>query len=68
VVALGDNRYVAARDGRTVRCARRTVVRGIALKSEELGVDGWIGALSADLLAEAQASERARAALESLLA
>src|SRR5689334_24469299 len=66
-VALGDNRYEAERDGRAVRCRRRTVVRGIALKSEVLTVEDWIAALSADLLAEARASERARLALESLL-
>ena len=67
-VTLGENRYEAERDGRRITCTRRTVVRGIALKSEALGVEDWISALSADLLAEAQRSERARAALDTLLA
>jgi hypothetical protein len=66
-VALGDNRYEAERHGQVVTCRRRTVVRGIALKSEELGVDAWISALSADLLAAARESERARIALDALL-
>jgi hypothetical protein len=66
-VALGDNRYEAERHGHAVTCRRRTVVRGIALKSEELGVDAWISALSADLLAAARESERARIALDALL-
>jgi hypothetical protein len=67
-VTLGDARYEAERDGRVVRCLRRSVVRGIALKSEDLGVDAWIAALSADLLAAARESERARVALDALLA
>jgi hypothetical protein len=66
-VALGDNRYEAERAGHGLICRRRTVVRGIALKSEELGVDAWISALSADLLAAARESERARIALDELL-
>lgn len=66
-VTLGDSRYEAEREGRIVRCRRRTVVRGIALKSEELGVDAWISGLSADLMAAAGESERARIALGSLL-
>ena len=43
-------------------------MRGIALKSEELDLGAWIDALSADLVDEAARSERARAALEGLLA
>ena len=42
-------------------------MRGIALKSEELSVEAWIDALSADLLTLAQSSERGRLALERLL-
>jgi hypothetical protein len=67
VVRLGDAHYEIEHDGRAVVARRRTVVRGIALKSEELGVDAWIEALSADLLALAQSSERGRLALERLL-
>jgi hypothetical protein len=66
-VRLADRHYEleGARGALTAR--RRTVVRGIALKSEELGVDAWIEALSADLVALAQSSERGRLALERLL-
>jgi len=66
-VALGDAVYECERAGSALRCRRRTVVRGIAVKSEELELDAWIDALSADLLAQAQRSERARAALQGLL-
>jgi hypothetical protein len=67
VVALGDANYEAERARRRVDCRRRTVVRGIALKTEDLPLDAWIDRLSEDLVAEAQRSERARAALQELL-
>jgi hypothetical protein len=66
-VALGDARYEARRQKRGVACQRRKVVRGIALKTEELEVGSWIDALSADLVDEAARSDRARAALQGLL-
>jgi hypothetical protein len=66
-VTLGDRRYEAERERRSVVCRRRTVVRGIALKSEELELGAWIDALSADLVDEAESSERSRIALEGLL-
>jgi hypothetical protein len=66
-VRLGDSHYEIEGDAGPPTTRRRTVVRGIALKSEELPVDAWIEALSADLLALAQTSERGRAALERLL-
>jgi hypothetical protein len=66
-VALGDAHYEARREKRRVRCARRVVVRGIALKTEELEVGAWIDALSGDLVDEAARSERARTALQGLL-
>jgi hypothetical protein len=66
-VRLGDAEYVLEADGGAVAARRRTVVRGIAVKSEELAVEAWIDALSADLLALARSSERGRAALERLL-
>lgn len=67
-IALGDRRYEAERHGGRVETRVRTVVRGIAIAGEPLEPDGWIDALSADLVAEAERSERARAALEELLA
>jgi hypothetical protein len=66
-VRLGDSHYEIESDGGAMAARRRNVVRGIALKSEELGVEQWIDALSADLLVLAQSSERGRAALERLL-
>ena len=66
-VRLGDAHYELEADGGALAARRRTVVRGIALKSEELGVDAWIEALSADLVTLAQQSERGRLALERLL-
>lgn len=46
---------------------RAHVVRGIALKTEELPLDAWIGALSAALAEVAATSARERAAIEGLL-
>jgi hypothetical protein len=66
-VTLGDRRYDAERERRRVVCRRRTIVRGIALKSEDLDVGAWVDALSADLVDEAARSERARSALQGLL-
>jgi len=66
-VDLGDHEY-ELETGRHVTCRRRSVVRGIALKNEELPLDEWIDRLSQDLLAEAEHSERGRLALERLLA
>jgi hypothetical protein len=66
-VALGDRVYEARRERKRVACRRRTVVRGIALKSEELDLDEWIEGLSAGLVDEAARSERARTALQGLL-
>jgi hypothetical protein len=66
-VRIGDSHYEIAGDGGALTARRRNVVRGIALKSEELGVDEWIDGLSADLLELAQSSERGRVALERLI-
>ena len=66
-VRLADRHYELEGGHGALTARRRTVVRGIALKSEELGVDAWIEALSADLVALAQQSERGRLALERLL-
>ena len=66
-VTLGDQRYEAEREGGRVICRRRSVVRGIALKTQELDLDAWIAALSQDLVEEADRSERGRQALARLL-
>jgi hypothetical protein len=66
-VRLGDSHYEIEGEHGALVARRRNVVRGIALKSEELGVDAWIEGLSADLLALAQRSEQGRLALQRLL-
>ena len=64
---LGDDRYVVEEDGGRVATRRSKVVRGIALKNEELPLAEWIDALSRELVGEAERSERGREALERLL-
>jgi len=66
-VRLGDVHYEIESAGGALAARRRSVVRGIALKSEDLGVEAWIDSLSRDLLTLAESSERGRAALERLL-
>ena len=66
-VRIGDAHYELEADGGAVSARRRSVVRGIALKSEDLGVDAWIDGLSRELHALAQRSEQGRVALERLL-
>ena len=66
-VTLGDQRYEAEVDRGRVTCRRRSVVRGIALKTQELDLDAWIDALSRDLVEEGERSERGRQALARLL-
>jgi hypothetical protein len=64
---LGEDRYVVEEDGGRVTTRRSKVVRGIALKNEELPLADWIDALSRELVGEAERSERGREALERLL-
>ena len=66
-VALGEQRYELEADHGRVTCRRRSVVRGIALKTQELDLDALIEALSQDLVEEAERSERGRQALARLL-
>jgi hypothetical protein len=64
---LGETRYALAVRGGRPEARRGTVVRGVTLKSEELGLDAWIDALARELAQEAAESEQARAALGKLL-
>lgn len=66
-VELGDEQYELEHEDGRVSCRRSNVVRGIALKNQQLELEEWIDELSRDLLEEAQRSERGRAALERLL-
>ena len=67
-IDLGESRYrlEAAKSGGPL-CAHARVVGGIVLKNEELALDAWIDALSRDLTAAAESSERSRIALERML-
>src|SRR5436305_13208770 len=53
---LAGRRYSLAVEGARPESRRATVVRGVVLKSESLGLDEWIDALAADLAVEAEAS------------
>lgn len=65
---LGEHRYSIEHGGHGgLRAARAKVVRGISLKTEELGVETWIDELAKDLAAHAARNTQARAALERLL-
>ena len=66
-VELGESRYELAHDDGMVSTRRSSVVRGITLKNDELGLDEWIDALAREVVAEADRSERGRLALERLL-
>jgi hypothetical protein len=64
---LGESRYELTHDAGTVSTRRSSVVRGISLKSEELGLEEWIDALATQVVVEAGRSERGRLAVERLL-
>jgi hypothetical protein len=64
---LGSERFELEHEDGKVRCRRRELVRGIALRSEELELGPWLDALSAAVVAEAESSERGREALRALL-
>ena len=66
-VELGPCCYELAVDGSRVQGYRERQSGGIAIKREPLDPDAWIAALTADLRAEAERSEQARAALAELL-
>lgn len=67
-VELGEHRYSIESSGRgALRASHTRVVRGIALKTEEVPVDEWIDRLSADLARFAERNAQARQAMERLL-
>jgi hypothetical protein len=67
VVKLGQSEFELASDEGQVSCSRRVMVRGIALRTEQLGIEQWIDALAAELVAEAGTTESDRLALERML-
>ncbi len=67
VVTLEDLRFELEKaNGRFVAMISH-VVRGMRLKSDEVGVDEWIDRLSQQLAKAAEKSSRARAAIEGML-
>jgi hypothetical protein len=67
VATLGDHEYVLENGDHEVSCARRKIVRGVALKTEQTRLPEWIDQLAQDLVRQADQSESDRAALEKLL-
>ena len=67
VVSLGDDRYELDSAEGSVVCTRSAMVRGIALRNEQLALDAWIDALSHSLLEQAELTEQGRAALARLI-
>ena len=66
-IGMDDARYDLERAGDSIQTSRCSEVRGIVIKSERLGLDEWIDALSLELTERAQQSERSRLALQRLL-
>ena len=66
-VEIGDGRYELSHDDGAVSARRSSVVRGITLKNEKVELDEWIDLLAAQLVAEANRSERGRLALQKML-
>jgi hypothetical protein len=66
-VTMEGGRYDLERAGSQLQTSRRSEVRGIVIKSEPLGLDEWIDALSRELTERARRSEQSRIALQRLL-
>jgi hypothetical protein len=66
-VTMEGGRYDLERDGSQIETSRCNEVRGIVIKSERLGLDEWIDALSRELAERARQSEQSRIALQRLL-
>jgi hypothetical protein len=67
-VSLGENRYALEDPGKgNLRATRTRIVRGIALKTEELPVQDWVTELGAFLEERARTSQAAREALSRLV-
>ena len=67
LIQLGEDRFEVAREQGSVTARRVRVVRGIALKTEEMAVDTWLAELSRALVREGQSTSEGRIALERLL-
>lgn len=67
VVHAGDDLFEAELRHGAVNCRHAHAVRGITLRSEELGLEAWLRALLGALAGQAQSSAQATAALRSLV-
>jgi hypothetical protein len=68
IVLLGGNRYDLEDPGRGPLIAKRVqIVRGIALKTEEIPVEMWLSELGAALDERARSSAAAREALANMI-
>jgi hypothetical protein len=66
-IGMDEARYDLERAGDSIQTSRCNEVRGIVIKSERLGLDEWIDALSRELTQRARQSERSMLALQRLL-
>jgi hypothetical protein len=66
-VTLGDDTLEAAVEGASVRCTVGHSSGGIRIRSQQVGMDGWLTRLLSALQSEAANSERTRLALENLV-
>jgi hypothetical protein len=66
-VELPEQRFELVQGGAGVACVRAKVVRGIALKRDELSMQEWIGELVGEVSKSAEISEQTRVALEGLV-
>ena len=66
-IGMDEARYDLERVGESIQTSRCNEVRGIVIKSERLGIDEWIDALSRELMQRAQQGERSMLALQRLL-
>ena len=66
-LTMGNDVLRAEVDGDTVRCTVGHSSGGIRIRSEQVGMDGWLKRLLQGLQAEAAHSEQARVALENIV-
>jgi hypothetical protein len=66
-VEMGDERFELAASSGAVQCMRTKVVRGIALKREEVPIERWVRDLVDAVIASSAAGEEARSVLEGLV-
>jgi len=66
-IQMGDDHFELIRDRGAILAKRTKVVRGIALKNEELNLDSWVEELTRALVRQSAASSADRQALERLL-